>query len=353
MPTIAGVATALPEHKMKQEDVKSFAREIFGSRPAIEKLLTVFDNSLIEERYFAPSMEWFQTAHTFGEVNDFYIEQAVALTSKAIGQFCDITGIGVAEFDAVIFISTTGLATPSIDAHLFNKLGFDRHIKRLPIWGLGCAGGAAGISRAFDHAKAYPKSKVLVLSLELCGLAFQPKDRDKSNIIATALFSDGAAACCVVGDEVPLALTSQSHPVIVDTLSTIYPDTMDVMGWHISDDGFKVVLSRDIPTIVRSLVYDNIGELLQKNELSYADLSHYVAHPGGRKVLEAYSEALGITEADLQHSYGVLRDHGNMSSATVFFILKRFMERSLPTGSFGLLSALGPGFSSELVLLRW
>jgi alkylresorcinol/alkylpyrone synthase len=348
MPRIAGVATALPPHKLKQADAKAFARRVFGDRPAIDKLLTVFDNSLIDERSFVVDDQWFEEPHSFTEVNDLYIEQALELSKQAICKLSDDLNLALDQVDAIVFISTTGLSTPSIDARLFNILPFNKHIKRIPIWGLGCAGGAAGIARAFDITKAYPDSRVLVVSLELCGLAFQRNDNQKSSVVATALFGDGAAACLVVGDSVP-----SDGPQIVDTMSTIYTDTLDVMGWKITGEGFKVVLSRDIPTIVRSLVYENIGEVLKRNELSYDDLQHFVAHPGGKKVLEAYEEALEITPTALRHSYGVLRDHGNMSSATVFFILERFLNDASVASGYGLLSALGPGFCSELVLLKW
>lgn len=348
MPKIAGVATALPKFKLSQSDAKSFARRVFGERPAIDKLLSVFDNSLIDERSFVVDNDWFEQPHDFTEVNDLYIEQALELSKEAIGNLRDQLGLSLDLIDAIVFISTTGLATPSIDARLFNILPFNKHIKRIPIWGLGCAGGAAGIARAYDIAKAYPDSRVLVVSLELCGLAFQKNDKQKSSIVATALFGDGAAACLVVGDNVEAL-----GPAIVDTMSTIYTDTLDVMGWKITGEGFKVVLSRDIPTIVRSLVHENIGELLTRNTLKYDDLDHFIAHPGGKKVLEAYEEALHLKQEDLRHSYGVLRDHGNMSSATVFFILERYLQDATVSKGYGLLSALGPGFCSELVLLKW
>jgi alkylresorcinol/alkylpyrone synthase len=348
MPKIAGVATALPKYKLSQADAKAFARRVFGDRPAIDKLISVFDNSLIDERSFVVDHDWFEKPHTFTEVNDLYIEEALDLSKEAICKLSDQLELALDTIDAIIFISTTGLSTPSIDARLFNLLPFNKHIKRIPIWGLGCAGGAAGIARAYDIAKAYPDSRVLVVSLELCGLAFQKNDKQKSSVVATALFGDGAAACLVVGDNVEAA-----GPAIVDTMSTIYTDTLDVMGWKITGEGFKVVLSRDIPTIVRSLVHENIGEMLTRNELSYGDLSHFVAHPGGKKVLEAYEEALDLKQVDLRHSYGVLRDHGNMSSATVFFILERYLQDPGVTSGYGLLSALGPGFCSELVLLNW
>jgi alkylresorcinol/alkylpyrone synthase len=348
MPRIAGVATVVPSHKLPQEQVKALAYHTFKDAPGIELLLSVFDNSMIDMRCFARPLPWYQEEHTFTESNDAYIEAALDLSERAIQRVSDETAIGIGDIDAIIFISTTGLATPSVDALLCNRLPFNRHVKRIPIWGLGCAGGAAGISRAFDYTKAYPSARVLVVAVELCSLAFQPHNHDKSNIIATALFGDGAAACIITGDDLP-----SNGPSIIDTLSTIYADTIDVMGWRITSEGFHVVLSRDIPAIVRSLVNENVHQLLQANKLQLNDLQYFVAHPGGKKVLEAYCESLGISELDLRHSIGVLRDFGNMSSATVYFILERFLNEAPVGGGYGLLSALGPGFSSELVLLKW
>jgi len=350
MPKIAGVFTAVPEHTLYQTDVKQFARYVFNSQENIDTLLTVFDNAQIEKRHFVVDLDWFAEPHNFTEVNDLYIEEALTLSERVVCGLADQVGISTKEFDAIIFISTTGLSTPSIDARLFNRIALNNHIVRMPMWGLGCAGGAAGIARAFDYATAHPKAKVLVVSVELCGLAF--KDRvTKSNIISTALFADGAAACLITGNEVEL---NAAGPAILGSLSTIYDDTLDVMGWHISEQGLEVVLSKDIPSIVTTLVKENISELLERYHLTFSDITHYVTHPGGRKVLEGYKHGIGVTDQDLRHSLNVLREFGNMSSATVFFILERFMkEVQEGNKEYGLLSALGPGFSSELVLLQW
>lgn len=352
MPRIAGVATALPPNVLKQEDIKSFANAVFGSAIDVERLLPVFDNALIEERHFVSDFDWFNSAHDFTQVNDSYIKSALALAKQVTLAVSDSSSIATTEFDAVFFISTTGLSTPSIDALLFNEIPFNPHIKRIPIWGLGCAGGAAGFARAYDYALAYPKSKVLVISVELCGLAFQANDHSKSNVIATALFGDGAAATVVVGDEV--RSNGANFPKILGTLSTTYPGTLDVMGWKVTSNGFKVVLSKDIPSIVETLVRENVEELLDSHKLAVNDIKHFLPHPGGKKVLDALQSVLGLKESDISYVYDVLRRCGNMSSATVFFILEEFMKvREPKRGEYGLLSALGPGFSSELVLLQW
>ena len=352
MPRIAGVTTAVPHNSLKQPEVKQFAQNIFGKD--IDRLLPVFDNALIDSRNFATDLDWFGHPHTFTESNDIFIECALALTEEVVKSLATRCLISTEDFDVIFFITTTGLSTPSIDARLFNRIPLKRHIKRVPIWGLGCAGGAGGISRAFDYVKAYPKERALVVSVELCSLSFQINDRRKSNIIATALFGDGAAACLVVGDEVPISENEMAHPSILGSLSTIYPETLDVMGWRITSNGFEIVLSKDIPSIVTGLVKENVSELLAKHEVALDKVKHYVAHPGGAKVMEAYTEALSLADGDLRHSFGVLREFGNMSSVTVFFILERYLrETAGQQGDFGLMSALGPGFSSELVLLKW
>ncbi len=352
MPYIAGVSTSVPPHVLRQERAKGFAEQLFG--PRIQHLLPVFDHALIDERHFATEPEWFLTSHTFTETNDRYIETSLVLAEDVVRKLVLQCGLSTEAFDAIFFVSTTGLSTPSIDARLFNRLNFHSHIKRIPIWGLGCAGGVGAIARASEYVRAFPTHRALVLSIELCSLAFQLGDRSKSNIIASALFADGAAAALIAGDEVEPQKSNFSKPTIVTTLSTTYPDTLDVMGWRISSEGFHIVLSRDIPSIVTSLVRANIEELLSTNGLTVPDIRHYVAHPGGAKVMDAYREALLLTNGELRHSYDVLRHFGNMSSATVFFILEQvLMETVETTGEYGLMSALGPGFSSELVLLHW
>ncbi len=352
MPYLAGVSTATPPNILEQQDAKYLARQLFGSQA--DHLLPAFDNALIDRRHFATPMEWFSQPHTFTETNDRYIETSLLLAEEAINSLAQQCSIGIEEFDAIFFVSTTGLSTPSIDARLFNRIPLNKHIKRIPIWGLGCAAGVASIARASEYVRAFPTHRALIVSVELCSLAFQLNDHSKSNIIAAALFADGAAACLVVGDEVEQTQNAFSHPSILGSLSTIYPDTLNVMGWRISSEGFKIVLSKNIPSIVTTLVRENIEELLAAHGISIQDIKHYAAHPGGAKVMEAYAEALALKNGELQRSLDILREFGNMSSATVFFILEKLLrETESKSGTYGLVSALGPGFSSELVLLRW
>ncbi len=352
MPYIAGATTATPPNVLEQRDAKRFAEQLFGGEA--RHLLPVFDNALIDRRYFATEMDWFFQPHTFTESNDRYIEASLALAEEVVTKLAEQCAIETEAFDAIFFVSTTGLSTPSIDARLFNKIRLHSHIKRIPIWGLGCAAGVAAVARASEYVRAFPKHRALVVSIELCSLAYQLGNRSKSNIIAAALFGDGAAACMVAGDEVPHPKHDLAQPAILGSLSTTYPNSLDVMGWRITSEGFKIVLSKNIPSIVTGLVRENIGELLDAYNLTVPQIKHYLTHPGGAKVLEAYAEALALTQGELQPSLDVLRNFGNMSSATVFFIMEQVLrETSGNHGEHGLASALGPGFSSELVLLQW
>ncbi len=353
MPRIENVATAQPPHVFPQAEAKQFVRSLFSGYPDVDRLMPVFDNALIDQRHFVGDYEWYENSHTFTELNDKYIASALELSCSVIGDLLARSQREVSEIDAVIFVSTTGISTPSIDARLFNILGFNRHIVRIPIWGLGCAGGASAFARAGEYVTAHPKQIVLIVAVEICSLAFQ-KTLSKENLIAAALFADGAGAALVIGDEVETRSTLPVLPHIMNSLSTIYPDSLDVMGWLLTPEGFQVVLSKDIPSIVTSLVRENICELLEQNHLEISDIEHYVTHPGGTKVLDAYHNALGLAPNTMKHSIDVLRENGNMSSCTVFFILQRFMRPGEVIGeSYGILSALGPGFSSELVLLKW
>ncbi|HEY2420697.1 MAG TPA: 3-oxoacyl-[acyl-carrier-protein] synthase III C-terminal domain-containing protein, partial [Neobacillus sp.] len=227
--------------------------------------------------------------------------------------------------------------------------------KRIPIWGLGCAGGASGLSRAYEYCLAFPDAKVLVLTVELCSLTFQRNDLSKSNLIGTSLFADGIACALVCGDHVTIneIRIQEASPSIMATQSTLMPDSLDVMGWEIKDNGLFVIFSRDIPHIIEAWLKPNVSGFLKENQLEIGKVDHFIAHPGGKKVLDAYIKSLEIPAAMVAVSLEVLKKFGNMSSTTIFYVLKRFMEKGIRKGEFGLCTALGPGFSSELLLLRW
>lgn len=354
MPKIISTATADAPYVLPQNEIKNFTYNLFsGSDIDIERLISVFDNSEIIQRHISVEPEWLSKEHSFEERSGIFAEVSLRLAKQAIVECLAGVNTTPAKIDNIIYVTSTGVMTPTLDARLFNELGFNGHIKRLPLWGLGCAGGAAGISRAMDIARAYPKENVLVLAVELCSLTFQKDDISKSNIVAASLFGDGCACVLVAGDENELA-ANEKAPELVASLSTIYDNSLDVMGWDIVDTGFSVVFSRDIPTIVKENVKPNIAELLTMYNLEIEDIKHYITHPGGLKVINAYEESLGVKSGTLNISRKILKEHGNMSSPSVIYVLDEFLKniKNVKAGEYGLISSLGPGFSSELVLFK-
>ncbi len=355
MPKIISTATADAPYKLPQSEIRNFIYNLFsGADIEIDRLINVFDNSEISNRHISVPTKWLSKEHSFKERNEIFKVTATKLAKDAIERCLDSAGIKPSQVSNIIYVTSTGVMTPTLDAILFNELGFSNHIKRTPLWGLGCAGGAAGISRAMDHTKAYPKEISLVIAIELCSLTFQKDDLSKSNIVAASLFSDGCACALIAGDENELAVNTHNSPELVGSLSTIYDNSLDVMGWEIVESGFSVIFSRDIPNIVKEYVKPNIMELIALYELNIGDIIHYVTHPGGLKVINAYEESLGLTNGKLDVSRKILKEHGNMSSPSVIYVLDEFMKNAsnVKRGEYGLISSLGPGFSSELILFK-
>lgn len=351
MSFIRTVVTENAPHYVDQEEIVGVVRNLFGDQYAdIERLLKVFGNGQIEGRYFAAPLEWFEKERSLEEKNRLYVEEAVRMGSRAVNRCLEEAGVDKTEIDAFFFVSSTGLATPTIDARIMNELGMPPHIKRMPLWGLGCAGGASGISRAHDFCTAYPDAKVIVLCLELCSLTFQRGDLSKSNLIGTSLFADGAACVLITGADVQ---PPHSGFDIRDTRSTLMPQSEDVMGWDVKDEGLHVVFSRDIPKIIEEWLKPNVEGFLEGLGKMPGDITHFIAHPGGKKVLRAYEKSLGFSKEKTDISRNVLARNGNMSSPTVLYVLKEFIEKGAAAGEEGLLTALGPGFSSEMLWLEW
>lgn len=351
MPHILSVGTAVPPYCIPQSEARAFAsRHFSGQYAALERMLPVFDHVHVETRYFAVPLEWFDEPRSFAERNAKYVQAAVDLGEQAIARCVEQAGLAPQEIDHLFFVSSTGISTPSIDAHLINRMRLRSDICRTPIWGLGCAGGVAGLARAFEFALAYPDRHAVIVALELCGLTFQPSDFSTSNLIATCLFGEGAAAV-LVGPRG----AREACPRILAHQSVLWPDSLDVMGWDLTEEGLKVVFSQDIPTIVTGRLGPVIHDFLARQGLTSDDISHYITHPGGAKVIDAYQEALRLPPASMRHPREVLRRFGNMSSASVLFVLREEWAHAddVRPGDYGLLSALGPGFSAELLLIRW
>ena len=279
----------------------------------------------------------------------FWIEVAEELGEQALCKALTRAGLSVKDLGAIFFVSVTGIASPSIDARLVNRMGLPNSIKRVPIFGLGCVAGAAGIARAADYVRAYPGQCAALVSVELCSLTWQRDDLSAANLISSGLFGDGAAAAVIAGAEVAVG-----GPRILCSRSSFYPGTQDVMGWAVSEKGFRIVLSPDVPRMVYEHLASDVESFLADNGLSRADIQSWIMHTGGPKVLEAMSDALQLPAGALDASWDSLRTVGNLSSASVLLVLEDFMnERRPAAGSYGLLAAMGPGFCSELVLLRW
>ncbi len=349
MPTIDAITTAVPTHEIDQATARRFARTLFaGHFDDLDLRLSLFDNTGIERRYFTMPLEWFAVEHSLEEKNAAYIESATRLGADACVRLFELAGISPTQIDYIVYINTTGLATPSIDARLINTLNLRTDVRRTPIWGLGCAGGAAALSHAHHYAIGHPEHRVLIVAVELCGLTFMHDDFSRSNLVATALFGEGAAAVLVSGDHV-----HGGGPHILATQSNFYPDSLDVMGWNIQSRGLQVVFDRRIPDLVAENSAAELDVFLRQNGLARDDIRCFLYHPGGKKVLDAYSTAYGATEEAFRFSRETLRDFGNMSSVTVLFVLERYLrERAVSEVGHCVVSALGPGFCSESLLIR-
>lgn len=351
---IAAVGSALPPHYYDQDTLLDALRRRWESRffnP--ERLQRLHQNVLVGGRHLALPIEEYDGLTTWGKANDAWIRVAQQVGEQAVLDALSRAGLSSADLGAFLFVTVTGVATPSIDARLVNRLGLPPRIKRMPIFGLGCVAGAAGIARATDYVRAYPDQVALLLSVELCSLTLQEEDLSIPNLIASGLFGDGAAAVLVAGDRVQ-GMEGTAGPQVVDTRSVFYPDSERVMGWDISESGFRIVLSAEVPDVVRQFLRQDVDAFLAEHGLTRADISSWVCHPGGPKVLEAMQEALEVPRDALAVTWDSLRRIGNLSSTSVLLILAETMEKHRPDpGSWGMLLAMGPGFCSELVLLRW
>lgn len=342
-PRLLALATAVPRHVLHQNEVKALARRVFAARGAeLERLLPVFDHAGIDTRHSCLPPEQYLERQSWKVRNQIYVEHALELIATAGETALARAGRTAAEVGAVVTVSTTGIATPSLDALLIERLELPRDTLRLPIFGLGCAGGVLGMARAATLARAVPGRLVLVAVVELCALTFRLADVSNSNIVAAALFGDGAAAA-VIADDGP-------GPVLAAAGEHTWRVSLGVMGWRIEDDGFGVLFSRDIPALIRERYRSALAAFLDGCGLEQGDIAGFAMHPGGAKVLLALAEALDLPPAALDDSREVLRTHGNMSAPTVLFVLERMLARDV-RGRI-LASALGPGFTAGFLLLE-
>jgi alkylresorcinol/alkylpyrone synthase len=348
--TIAGVASALPVHQYDQRILLSALQRHWG--PKVDN--PVFMERLqarvgVNTRHLALPIEEYYDLKTWGKANNHWIEVSTELGEKALCGALTRAGFATSDLGAIFFVSITGISSPSIDARLVNRMSLPVNIKRVPIFGLGCVAGAAGIARAADYVLAYPKQVAAVLAVELCSLTLQQDDLSIANLISSGLFGDGAGAVLVAGAE-----RESGGPKILATRSVFYPNSEHVMGWDISEKGFRIVLSREVPEVVHDHLASDVDAFLEEEGLSRGDIGSWILHTGGPRVLEATAAALDLKEDALAASWDCLRRTGNLSSASVLMVLEEVMMRRRPaSGTYSILAAMGPGFCSELVLLRW
>jgi alkylresorcinol/alkylpyrone synthase len=349
---IAAVGRALPEHYYDQKTlIAAFKKQWAGRHYNLERLESLHQNVLVDGRHLALPLEAYEKIESFTDSNNAYIRAAVDLGERAMIDGLERAGLGREDIDHITFVSSTGIATPSIDALLTNRLSLRSDIKRNPLFGLGCVGGAAGVARAADYLLAYPDQVAVLLSVELCSLTLQRKDLSIPNIVASGLFGDGAAAAVLVGGN---RLSNRRSPKVVASRSSFYPDTEEVMGWEVTGDGFRVVLSADVPKVVFEHIRHDVERFLSEQGIGREQITRYVCHPGGPKVLEAFQKALELRPEALALTWDTLQRIGNLSSASVLMVLRETMEHDPPpAGSYGLMLAMGPGFCSEMVLLQW
>ena len=343
-PALLSLATAVPSHIFRQKDVLAAAWDIFGSRfPDYERFASIFTNTGIIKRHGVKPFDWYLTPRGWPERTEAFFEGAEALFIEVANKALASAGLRPADVDTVVTVCSTGIATPSLEARVAKRMGFRSDVSRVPVFGLGCAGGVSGISIGSKLAQARPGTNVLLVAIELCSLALRLDELSKANIIATSLFADGAAAIVMrAGDN--------GETLIEATGEHLWPDTLDVMGWNVDPLGFGVVLRRTVPEFVAEELKPALTQILARMNLCVADIDKFICHPGGAKVISAIETALSLDQGTLEHERQVIAEYGNMSAPTVLFILERARSKGLPPRS--LLTALGPGFTAACVSLR-
>ena len=341
---LVSLATAVPPHQFHQQKILEAARGLMADRyPEFETLASLFANTGIRHRYGAKPMEWYLERRGWPDRTQAFLEGAEALFIDVAQKALARADLRAEDIDTVVTVCSTGIATPTLEARVAGRMGFRSDVARVPVFGLGCAGGVSGLSIAARLAQSRPGSNVLMVALELCTLAVRHDELSKANIVAASLFGDGAAAVVLrAGDGGATQVEASGEK--------LWPGTLDVMGWSVDPEGFGVVFQRTIPDFVREQMGPAVAEILSRMELSSADIDRFICHPGGTKVIVALERALALDQGTLDHERDVIADYGNMSAPTVLFVLERARARGLPARS--LLTALGPGFTASCVALR-
>ena len=339
---LLSLATAVPPHILSQPEAKALARTLFGARAShFDKLEPVFDNAGIDRRHIVRPPEWYHGDHGWKARNDVYLEAAEALYVEAAQAALAQAGVRADEVDGLVTVSTTGIATPSLEARVAGRMGFRADAERVPVFGLGCAGGVSGLALAARLAAA--GGTILFVTVELCSTSIRLDKLTKANIVATALFGDGAAAVVVRSGEGGIAQVEGGGEIL-------WPDTLGIMGWDVEDPGLGVIFDRAIPPFVEDNMAKAVAQILARIGTDRGSVGRFTCHPGGAKVVAALELSLGLGEGTLDHERAVLRDFGNMSAPTVLFVLERLLAAGMPERT--LLLALGPGFTTSGLSLR-
>lgn len=345
MASIASIATALPPHVVTQQEAMEVARRVYAGREDLLRLLKVFPNSGVERRHTAFPREYYELGKGFEERNRDYVDQASVLAEQAARDALDRSGLKAKQIDHLIVVTTTGLATPSLDSVIAPRLGLRSDVRRWPLFGLGCAGGAGALLRAADVVRSAPAQKALVVSVELCGQVFSARADSSTDVVGAALFGDGAAAAVIADGGGPRILAARTH---------LYDGTGHLMGWAFTSDGMRLLLSKEVTDFVKEKLRPEVEAFLRDSSVTIDRIAHWILHPGGRRILDAYRDVFGLSDKDLRWTRGSLARVGNLSSASVLFILADVMgSGKAHPGDRGLMCALGPGFASELLLLGW
>jgi alkylresorcinol/alkylpyrone synthase len=349
MSRIAAVAPVLPAYAYTQAEITAELAPLISAVPARRAVLErMHAASGIATRHTALPLERYRDLGDFRASNDLFIEVATDLAERALREALAAVGLEPPDVDYVMFTSVTGISAPSVDALLVSRLGLRPDVKRLPSFGLGCVGGAAGLARVNDYLVGHPDEVGVLLSVELCSLTLQRDDETMANFVATGLFGDGAAAVVLVGDN-----RSEPGPRIVDTRSSFFPDTREVIGWNIGATGFEIVLTAGVAEVIERHFPGEVAAFLADHGLTIGDVDAWVAHPGGPRVLDAFASSLDLPRDRFDTSWATLDRVGNLSSAAVLHVLADTISAGVGPGGSGLLFALGPGVSAEFVLLEW
>jgi alkylresorcinol/alkylpyrone synthase len=347
-PTIAATATALPPHTITRDDVKYYMGRVFDiPERRLEAMMSVVDNAQVHKRHAIFPIDYTIEPRALSKTNNEYIEHAVKLGREAAEKCLERAGLKPEDIDLIITVSCTGFMIPSLDAHLIQLMGFRSNVRRMPFTELGCAAGAMALGRAADYLKAHPGGNVLIISVELPSLTFQRKDISQANLISSILFGDGAAAVVVSGKEArgPKILVSETYT---------FPDSLYAMGFDLRDSGFHILLAKDVPEMIGGKIRGLVESFLERNGRKRAEIKGWILHPGGARLLGNVETELGLCKCDTQPSWDILSNVGNLSSATILFILQEWLEkRPLRAGEHALVAAFGPGFSAEFILLQW